>query len=366
MESNLNLYNKYRPSTFEEVVGQDHVVKLLNRQIQNKSLPHFIIMYGPPGTGKTTAARIIATMLNKSPHGTVEIDSAIDGGKDNIRTLQLDVFNRPLEGEFKTYIFDEAHEITRQGFASLLKLTEEPPSHVKFIFITNNFESIPLNIRSRAQCHQFTRIPSKIIEDRVRYISKQEKQVLPDELISLVVEAGAGSLRNAIVALESIIVSYLSGQTSGEMADILGIIGSKRLSDWIMSYLVGNLKEVCNGVKIFSPDKTDTLKAISELQQFTTDARMCLAMPDMITEVKSDVSILLNKIENSLVNPDIKTKKNYLFGIGRLLDALYDTSLSIESSAKYTTNKEALLNRFAIKLGRIWNDKESLYSQKSG
>jgi len=149
------LHLKHRPTDFLSVKGQDHVTLLLGKQVESKSVPNCIILYGPSGVGKTTVSRIIAKLLNDHPSGTIEIDSALDGGKDSVKQDQLDLYNYPLSGEFKTYIYNEAQELTRQSFGSLLNMLEEPPEHVRFILVTNNFDKIPLNIKSRSQSHHF-------------------------------------------------------------------------------------------------------------------------------------------------------------------------------------------------------------------
>ena len=236
--SNLqNLYNKYRPDSFSEFIGQDHVVSTIKYQLENNCLPHCLILYGSPGTGKTSLGRLIAKSLNPSEHGCLEKDSAEDGAKDRVKMIISDVYNKPFKGKYKTYIFDEAHVITRQSFSSLLKITEEPPEHVKFIFTTTEFEKIPNNIKSRSQCHGLTRISRDLIKQRLNFILKNEEVSLPDNLVNLAVQAADGSMRNGIVALENIITGFLSNVSEKEIEQSLGVIGSKRLTDFILSFL---------------------------------------------------------------------------------------------------------------------------------
>jgi len=350
----LDLANKFRPTNFSEVFGQEHVCKLLEEQVKEKRVPNCIIMYGSSGVGKTSASRILASMLNPSPHGTIEKDSAMEGGKDNIRNLQLDVYNKPFIGEYKTYIFDEAHEITKAAFASLLKVTEEPPSHVKFIFVTTEFDKIPLNIKSRSQSHSFNRIPAKLIKERVLQIIKAENFELTDNLLNTVVQAGNGSLRNSIIALESVITACMAGQTELDIANNLGILGASRLNEFVSAYLFRNFKKLHEVSGMFLPEKTDILRAIYDLQQYTMDARLCLAMPDMLNLVKSDVESLLINVDQKLCNcvPDEKQKCKKSAGAN--LDILYDLSLDFESEVKRTSNKEACLTRFIVKLAQSW------------
>ena len=349
-----NLYNKYRPNNFNQVIGQDHVTKIIEQQIKDNSLPHTLILYGPYGTGKTSCARLIAKALNPSNYGLIEKDSSVDGGKGDIVDLQTDIYNQPFVGNYKTYIFDEAHEITKKAFSSLLKITEEPPSHVKFIFVTTDFEKIPLTIKSRSQCHCFVRLKNNIIRQHVLDIIKLEKQNIPESIVNLIVESGNGSLRNAIVALETIISIYKSGNNVTNISDILGILGTTRIVSFINAYLNKDFKTLNDLVPMFYGENTDTLKALHTLQQFVVDSRICLILPKMQDEVRSNVESLVSKFNESFKDKskeDIISERKRL---GILLDLLYDLLLDLEVDLKKTSNKEAIFTRFIIKLAKTW------------
>lgn len=351
---NLNLYNKYRPNTFSELYGQDHVTKPIESHIKEGNLPHSIILYGPAGVGKTTVGRLIAKALNKSPHGVVEKDSAIDGGKDAVKLLQTDIYNKPFEGDYKTYIFDEAQEITKAAFSSLLKITEEPPPHIKFIFVTTEFDKIPNTIKSRSQCYSFNRIPNSIIRKKLLEIIKSENQNIPDSLLNLIVNSGLGSLRNAIVSLENVMTAYLSGQTEENIANILGVMGNARMDDLILAHLSFSFKSFYERSRLLLPEKTDTLKAIYELEQYIMDCRLSWAMPILKDDMRSDVDGLLTKLESKVDNSSDKKLKSKQ--LGDRLDSLYDSLVQLEHDLKITSNKEACLNRFVVKVAKTWHD----------
>lgn len=353
----LNLANKYRPSKFSELVGQDHVTRIVEHQLKNNSLPPCIILYGVHGCGKTSLARLIAKALNPSEQGIIEKNAATYGGKDNIRLLETEVYNRPFVGEYKTYIFDEAHGITKQAFESLLKITEEPPEHVRFIFVTTDFEKIPLTIKSRCQVHSFNRISNSLIKKNLKEILKKEKQDMPEELITLATDAAAGSMRDAIVALETIITSYLTGQTEVNIANSLGIISSKKYTDFILNYVFEDFNSLHTNSAMFSPENTDIQKAIFNLQQFIIDCRYSVILPSLIKTLKSDVSIFISKVDEKLASISQDKINSYKKFIGGRLDTMYDLSLELERDIKYSANKEAAIGRFIIKLAKSWSNK---------
>jgi DNA polymerase III subunit gamma/tau len=348
----MNLYNKYRPSTLDELKGQDQVVEVIKSHLKDHTLPHFLIFYGFIGTGKTTLARIVANILNPSKHGIVEKDCGNDGGKDDMRLLVSELYNKPLVGDHKTYIIEEAHLLTKQAFTALLKPTEEPPSHVTFIFTTTDFDKIPANIKSRAKSFSFNKLNHLVIKDRLLEIAKAENEVIPDEIINLVTNVSSGSLRNAIVALETVITAYKSGKTVVDIADVLGVVGYSRLFSFVKSTVIGDFKKMHQCIATFCDDKTDSLKAVYDLQQFIMDCRIYLTIKVDPNGLRSDISNFITWFEGEFtqkIPADIKAFKK---SIGGKLDTIYDLTLELESNLKRTSNKEALFTRFLIKLAQ--------------
>lgn len=222
----LVLARKYRPRDFDEVVGQEHVVKTLRNAIQQGRIAHAFIFSGPRGVGKTTVARILAKALNcaKGPSQTPcgecancreikdgismdvrEIDGASNRGIDEIRELRENVKFSPVSSRYKVYIIDEVHMLTREAFNALLKTLEEPPSHVIFIFATTEIQKIPATILSRCQCFDFRRASLKQIRNNLRHIAGEEFVNISENGLSRIAEAGDGSLRDAQSIFDQVI-----------------------------------------------------------------------------------------------------------------------------------------------------------------
>src|ERR1700686_3031025 len=197
-QSGLALYRKYRPATFAEVKGQDHVTGPLRQALLTGRISHAYLFSGPRGGGKTSSARILARSLNcvkgptpdpcgvcdscvaLAPSGpgsidVIEIDAASHGGVDDARELRERAFYSPVSGRFKIYIIDEAHMVTQQGFNALLKLGEEPRSHLKFVFATTEPEKVIATIRSRTHHYPFRLVPPAILRDLLEEIPGAEK-----------------------------------------------------------------------------------------------------------------------------------------------------------------------------------------------
>lgn len=354
-ESLQYLPNKHRPKDFKDLVGQDHITYLIKTQLQNDSIPNCLIFYGSPGTGKTTMARIISQTLNNHECGTIEIDSAIDGGKDFITSIQQDIYNVPYVGKYKTYIFDEVHELTKKSFASLLKTLEEPPPYVKFILITNNFDKIPLNIKSRSQSHHFSLIPINLIRERLDHIAKVENKKVSQELLDLAAYSGKGSLRDSIIALDIILASLQGEATVSQIADSLGVLGTQRVSDFVYYFLIQDFINLLKSVKCFYSENIDPQKGVFELQQFIIDLRLYFINTSLGQDIKSDISFIVSKLETNLNKKLEKLSVSDRKLLGSQLDKMYEASLIIESSLYKTQNKEALFTKFVIKLAALWN-----------
>jgi len=352
--SDLDL--KYRPSSISELKGQDQVTKVIEQHLKDGTLPKSILFYGPPGTGKTSLGRIIAHMSNPHGSGIVEKDSAIEGKVDMIRALQMEVLHFPMEGETKTYIFDEAHRISAAGFDSLLKTIEEPPSHVRFIFVTTNRDQIPATIQSRCELHQFNRLKTDVVESRIKEIVKLEKIKIPGPLLTLAVEAGDGSLRGAIIALQKIITLHNEDETELDITKSLGIVGSKNLSSFVNAYLFQDYFSLRKSAKVFSPEIVDPIKAIHNLQQFVADLRHGFATEDIVPELKSNIDDLLSLIHEQRANFSQLSDKDYKRVIGDRIHKLWRKSLDLEVTLRKTSNKSTVVDMIPIELAMLWRD----------
>ncbi|MER6939332.1 DNA polymerase III subunit gamma/tau, partial [Nocardioides sp. NPDC000441] len=228
MDAPLALYRRYRPETFAEVIGQDHVTGPLRNALAGNRVNHAYLFSGPRGCGKTTSARILARALNceKAPIAdpcgecescrdlarggpgsidVIEIDAASHGGVDDARDLREKAFFAPVKSRYKVYIIDEAHMVSTQGFNALLKLVEEPPEHLRFIFATTEPEKVIPTIRSRTHHYPFRLFPPKLVSDYISTLCEKEGINVEPAALPLVARAGAGSMRDSLSVMDQLL-----------------------------------------------------------------------------------------------------------------------------------------------------------------
>ncbi|MFH1978905.1 MAG: DNA polymerase III subunit gamma/tau [Patescibacteria group bacterium] len=199
------LYRKYRPQKFSEVLGQDHIVRVLSAATETGRISHSYLFSGSRGTGKTSVARILANEIGCHEYDLLEMDAASSRGIDEIRNLREGVYTSPLKGEYRVYIIDEVHMLTKEAFNALLKTLEEPPKHVVFILATTEPQKLPGTIISRCQHFSFKKIPESILRNSMKKIAKKEGFELDNEAASLIALFADGSFRDAQVMLDQLL-----------------------------------------------------------------------------------------------------------------------------------------------------------------
>src|SRR5438105_9395091 len=260
------LARRYRSSTFDEVIGQEHVAQTLKRAIESDRIAHAFLFCGTRGTGKTSMARILAKALNcKNSDGptvlpcnkcdsclaiargedidVIEIDAASNTGVDNIRELIENSQYRPARSRFKVYIIDEVHMLSKSAFNALLKTLEEPPEHVKFILATTEPEKVLATILSRCQRYDFRNIPTREIAAHLAAISKQEKIAADEDALLLVAKAGAGSMRDSLSLLDRVLSLGEKRLTAEMIEGLLGLPKSQLLFDLADAIGRGDVKQ---------------------------------------------------------------------------------------------------------------------------
>ena len=239
------LYRQYRPKTFDSVLGQDRVVNVLKNQVKSGNISHAYLFSGERGTGKTTCAKIFAKAINclspkdgspcmecenckaieeETTIDVVEMDAASNRRIDDIRNLKDNVIYPPNKLKYKVYIIDEAHMITREAFNALLKIMEEPPSHLVFILATTEIEKIPSTILSRVQKYEFNKIDENKIKEQIDYILEDRSISMENEAIRLIIKKANGAMRDALSILDQVLSLEKESYKLSEVENLLGVV----------------------------------------------------------------------------------------------------------------------------------------------
>ena len=351
------LYRKYRPLDFNQMIGQDALVMSLKNQIKNNEVSHAYLFSGTRGTGKTSAAKIFAravncehpidgnpcnkcksclSNLNNTSVDVVEMDAASNNGVDDIRDLKDKVIYPPTFLKYKVYIIDEVHMLSKGAFNALLKILEEPPSHLIFILATTEKEKIPATILSRTQKFEFSRVSLENIIKRLKYISQMEGKTLDDEVYQLIAKTSDGAMRDALSVLDQLL-SFDSDHISIEKAmDVLGISSSESLFELTSAYL-----------------NKDAARAISVIDDIAIQGKDFLSLNNQLLKHMRDLMLVrtLKNPENLVYSTYLKDFKEQaatcdLDNILDIIDELKDLQVNL----KYAENPRILLEMTSIKI----------------
>jgi DNA polymerase-3 subunit gamma/tau len=310
----LALYRRYRPDTFAEVIGQDHVTEPLQRALTNNRVNHAYLFSGPRGCGKTTSARILARALNcdKGPRAVpcgecrscrdlarngpgsidvIEIDAASHGGVDDARDLRERAFFAPVSSRFKIYIVDEAHMVTTAGFNALLKVVEEPPPHVKFVFATTEPDKVISTIRSRTHHYPFRLVPPRLLTEYLAKLCDAEGIAVEAAVLPLVVRAGGGSVRDSLSVLDQLLGgANEAGVSYRQAAALLGYTPDSLLDEFIDAFAAGDAGGVFACVDKVIEVGQDPRRFAEDLLRRLRDLLIVAAVPDALTSGLVDVA----------------------------------------------------------------------------
>ena len=306
------LYRRYRPDTFDQVIGQEHVTEPLKAALRANRVTHAYLFSGPRGCGKTTSARILARCLNcaQGPTDTpcgqcescrelatggpgsldvVEIDAASHGGVDDARDLRERATFAPVRDRYKIFIIDEAHMVTNQGFNALLKLVEEPPEHVKFVFATTEPERVIGTIRSRTHHYPFRLVPPDVLGPYLTTLCAEEHVGVGEGVLTLVMRAGGGSVRDTLSVLDQLMAGAIDGQVTYQTAvALLGYTDSALLDQSVDALAGGDGAAAFRVVERMVESGHDPRRFVEDLLQRLRDLLIIAVAGDGARDVLAD------------------------------------------------------------------------------
>ena len=354
------LYRVYRPKTFGDVVGQEHIVKTLKNQIKNNNIGHAYLFSGTRGTGKTSTAKIFARAvnclnpineepcneceicidtLNDNIMDIVEIDAASNNSVDDIRELRESVKYTPSKAKYKVYIIDEVHMLSQGAFNALLKTLEEPPSYVIFILATTEPHKIPATILSRCQRFDFKRVSSKDIASRMSYICKKENIEAEEKALSLIARNSQGALRDALSILDQCISFGNEKIEYNDVIELLGTVNIDELFELSQSIIDENTKKSLEILNEFIIWGKDIRNLINDLIDHFRNLMVC--------KVSKDLDEIISLPEESIERLKEQSQNVNINDLIRILNILSETQDSMKSSSNTRILAEVTIMKIA-------------------
>ncbi len=364
------LYRKFRPDNFEDVKGQDHIVKTLRNQILADRIGHAYLFCGTRGTGKTTVAKILARAVNcEHPSGgnpcnkcascraiaagssmnVIEIDAASNNGVDNIREIREEVMYAPTDGKYKVYIIDEVHMLSAGAFNALLKTLEEPPAYVIFILATTEAQKIPVTILSRCQRYDFRRIGQETILERLQELTEAEHVDAEEKALRYIAKKGDGSLRDSLSLLDQCIAFYLGEKlTYDRVLEVLGAVDTEVFSDFLRKILDGDLVNVIRSLETLIMQGRDLTQFVNDFTWYMRNLMLIKASDDMeeVLDVSTENLERLRE-EAAMIRSDTLMRFIRIFS-------------ELASGIRYASNRRVQLEMALIKLCHPETERDEL------
>ena len=364
------LYRKFRPDTFEDVKGQDHIVKTLRNQIKADRIGHAYLFCGTRGTGKTTVAKILARAVNcehpvdgnpcnecascraiasGASMNVIEIDAASNNGVDNIREIREEVAYPPTEGRYKVYIIDEVHMLSIGAFNALLKTLEEPPSYIIFILATTEAHKIPVTILSRCQRYDFRRISQETILKRLEDLMEKEQVDAEEKALRYVAKKGDGSMRDSLSLLDQCIAFYLGEKlTYDRVLEVLGAVDTDVFSELLRLVLAEQITDAIALLDRLILDGRDLTQFVNDFTWYLRNLMLLKASDDMedILDISTENLAQLRE-EAAMIRNDTLMRFIRIFS-------------ELANSIRYSVNKRVMLEMALIKLCKPEAEKDEL------